>query len=76
MSPEINIAIVDDEKIQMVGSLPVEKRLDNEYTFDIQNLSFSYPGADEKVLKNITETFEVAKNKKLPLHARYIRIRQ
>lgn len=46
---------------EVVGSLPVEKRLDNEYTFDIKDLSFAYPGSEELVLKNITETFEVGK---------------
>lgn len=46
---------------EVVGSLPVEKRLDNEYTFDINDLSFAYPGSEELVLKNITETFEVGK---------------
>lgn len=46
---------------EVVGSLPVEKRLDNEYTFNIQNLSFAYPGSDDFVLKNITESFEVGK---------------
>lgn len=48
-----------DEKV--VGSLPVEKRLDNQYSFDVQNMSFAYPGADEHVLKNISETFKVGR---------------
>ena len=46
---------------EVVGSLPVEKRLDNDYHFAIENMSFSYPGSDETVLKNITEKFEVGK---------------
>ena len=46
---------------EVVGSLPVEKRLDNEYHFAIKNMSFAYPGSEEAVLKNITESFEVGK---------------
>lgn len=46
---------------EVVGSLPVEKRLDNEYTFDIDKLSFAYPGSEELVLKDIIESFEVGK---------------
>lgn len=54
-------AFMDLPDEEMVGSLPVEKRLDNEYVFSIQNMSFAYPGSDENVLKNITENFEVGK---------------
>ena len=46
---------------EMVGSLPVEKRLDNDYQLSVDNVSFSYPDTDEVVLKNITETFEAGK---------------
>lgn len=54
-------AFMDLPDEEVVGSLPVEKRLDNEYAFDIKNLSFAYPGSEELVLKNISETFEVGK---------------
>ncbi|WP_186805132.1 ABC transporter ATP-binding protein [Alkalibacterium kapii] len=54
-------AFMDLPDEEVVGSLPVEKRLDNDYTFDIENLSFAYPGSEEFVLKNITEAFEVGK---------------
>ncbi|GEK90044.1 ATP-binding cassette, subfamily B [Alkalibacterium putridalgicola] len=54
-------AFMDLPNEEVVGSLPVEKRLDNEYEFDIRNLSFAYPGSEELVLKNISETFEVGK---------------
>lgn len=43
------------------GSIPVEKRLDNDYHLSVENLSFSYPNSDELVLKNITEDFGVGK---------------
>ncbi|MCD8506175.1 MAG: ABC transporter ATP-binding protein/permease [Alkalibacterium thalassium] len=35
------------------GTLPVEKRMDNEYELEVRNLSFKYPGTDEYVLKDI-----------------------
>lgn len=54
-------AFMDLPDEEVVGSLPVEKRLDNDYHFAIENMSFSYPGSDETVLKNITEKFEVGK---------------
>lgn len=41
------------------GTLPVEKRLDNEYTLEVRDVSFAYPGTDEMVLQNISLKFEV-----------------
>lgn len=41
------------------GTLPVEKRLDNEYTLEARNVSFAYPGTDELILKNISLKLEV-----------------
>lgn len=46
---------------EMVGSLPVEKRLDNDYQLSVNNLSFAYPDTTEQVLNNIDETFEAGK---------------
>lgn len=54
-------AFMDLPDEEVVGSLPVEKRLDNDYNFAVKNMSFSYPGSDETVIKNITERFEVGK---------------
>lgn len=36
------------------GTIPVEKRLDNEFEFEFHNVSFSYPGTDIQVLKNLS----------------------
>ncbi len=36
------------------GSLPVEKRRDNEYEIEFWNVSFKYPGSDEYSLKNFS----------------------
>ena len=44
-----------------VGTLPIEKRLDNEYELAVKDLNFAYPNTDEEVLKNINMDFEVGK---------------
>ncbi len=36
------------------GTLPVEKREDNEYDIQFKNVSFKYPGTEEYVLKDIS----------------------
>ncbi len=36
------------------GTLPVEKRLDNEYELEFRNVSFHYPNNDKMVLKNVS----------------------
>lgn len=43
------------------GTLPIEKRLDNEFYLAIENMSFAYPDSNKQVLQNISETFEVGK---------------
>ncbi|MEY8293107.1 ABC transporter ATP-binding protein [Carnobacteriaceae bacterium 52-44] len=44
-----------------IGSLPIEKRLDNEYELAVKNMDFTYPDSDEVILKNINIDFEVGK---------------
>lgn len=48
-----------DEQSQ--GSLPIEKRLDNQYHLQVNHLSFVYPGSNQEVLSNITADFEIGK---------------
>lgn len=36
------------------GTLPVEKRNDNEYEIEFRNVSFKYPGGDDYILKNVS----------------------
>ncbi|NMA87251.1 MAG: ABC transporter ATP-binding protein, partial [Tissierellia bacterium] len=36
-----------------MGSIPMEKRLDNKYHIEFKNVSFKYPGTENYVLKNI-----------------------
>lgn len=42
---------IPDEKYQ--GTIPTEKRDDNEYEFEFKDVSFRYPGTEEFVLQNI-----------------------
>ncbi len=41
------------------GTIPVEKRLDNEYELEFRNVSFHYPNSDKPVLKNISTKIKV-----------------
>lgn len=41
------------------GTLPVEKRQDNEYTLEFKNVSFRYPGNERMILKNVSFRFRV-----------------
>lgn len=54
-------AFMDLPDEQSQGSLPIEKRLDNNYQLQVNNLSFKYPGSKQAVLSNITADFEIGK---------------
>mgnify|MGYP001022112045 CR=1 FL=1 len=43
---------IEGEKYK--GTIPVEKRDDNEYQIEFRNVSFKYPGSSEYVLKNVS----------------------
>lgn len=47
------------------GTLPVEKRLDNEYELEFRNVSFHYPNNDNMVVKNVS--FKLKTGRKLAL---------
>lgn len=47
------------------GTLPIEKRTDNEFELRFENVSFHYPDNDEIILKNIT--YNLPLNKKLAI---------
>lgn len=53
--------LMDYPEEEVKGSLPVEKRLDNDYTLSVKDMSFVYPNAEERTLKNINQSFEVGK---------------
>lgn len=48
----IDFLNIEGEKYK--GTLPVEKRDDDEYEIEFRNVSFKYPGTDEYVLKNVS----------------------
>lgn len=43
------------------GSLPIEKRNDNEYEIEFHNVNFKYPGSDEYSLKDINLKLDMKK---------------
>lgn len=43
------------------GTLPIEKRLDNDYELEFRNVSFHYPNSEEKVLHDITAKIHVGR---------------
>lgn len=47
------------------GTLPVEKRLDNEYELEFRNVSFHYPNNDRMVLRNVS--FRLKTGRKLAI---------
>ncbi|MFC6463384.1 ABC transporter ATP-binding protein [Marinilactibacillus sp. GCM10026970] len=47
--------------VKPVGTLPVEKRVDNEYELEVKDVSFKYPGTDEYALKNVNLKLSIGK---------------
>lgn len=43
------------------GTIPIEKRLDNEYELEFRNVSFHYPNNKDLVLKNISAKIHVGR---------------
>ncbi len=41
------------------GTIPVEKRMDNEYEIAFKNVSFKYPGSETYALRNLSFTFKI-----------------
>ncbi len=55
----ISFLSLENEKYE--GTIPVEKRLDNDYELEFKNVSFHYPDNTEMVLKNITAKIKVGR---------------
>ncbi len=51
--------LIDTPPVKYQGTLPVEKRDDNDYTIAFQNVSFRYPGAEEWALKDFSPRLRV-----------------
>lgn len=47
--------------VKPVGTLPVEKRVDNEYELEVRDVSFKYPGTNEYALKNVSLELSIGK---------------
>ena len=41
------------------GTLPIEKRDDNEYLLELSHVSFRYPGTTQDILKDVSMTFHI-----------------
>lgn len=41
------------------GTLPIEKRDDNEYLLEFSHVTFRYPGTEQDILKDVSLTFHV-----------------
>lgn len=41
------------------GTIPIEKRRDNEYEIEFRNVSFKYPGSDIYAIKNLNLKFNI-----------------
>lgn len=42
------------ENKRNTGTIPIEKRTDNEYEIEFHNVSFSYPGSSKEILSNVS----------------------
>ena len=42
-----------------VGTLPIEKRDDNQYELEFDHVSFCYPGTEAYILKDVSLKFKV-----------------
>ncbi len=48
---------IENQKYE--GTLPVEKRNDNEYEIEFRDVSFHYPGSGEMVLRHVSTKFHI-----------------
>ena len=56
------LGILDSKPIKYQGTLPVEKRDDNEYEIEFRNVSFRYPGSDNWALRNLSLKMKVGEH--------------
>ncbi len=59
LSNYVDFLNIKNEKYD--GTLPIEKRHDNDYELEFRNVSFHYPNSDDEVLHNITAKIYVGK---------------
>lgn len=46
--------VLETKPVKHVGTLPVEKRNDNQYEIEFRNVSFKYPNTEKMILKNLS----------------------
>lgn len=54
--------IIEWKPVKHKGTLPVEKRNDNQYNIEFKNVSFKYPSTDTYVLKNFSVKLTVGEH--------------
>lgn len=55
----VSLRYLDIPNKKYMGTIPVEKRNDNEYEIEFRNVSFHYPGSAEWVLKDFCLKFQI-----------------
>lgn len=55
----LSLLALENEKYE--GTIPIEKRLDNDYELEFKNVSFHYPNNEEMVLEHITAKIHVGR---------------
>lgn len=48
------VEFMNMENKRNTGTIPIEKRTDNEYEIEFHNVSFSYPGNSKEILSNVS----------------------
>lgn len=53
---------INSDNMLYDGTLPVEKRDDGQYEFELKDVSFSYPGTEQRALDHVNLKFTVGKH--------------
>ncbi|MCL2709158.1 MAG: ABC transporter ATP-binding protein/permease [Defluviitaleaceae bacterium] len=53
------LEFMEVQNVLRKGTLPVEKRRDNQYSIEFRNVSFKYPGSDDYSLRNFSISLNI-----------------
>lgn len=56
---EVTYSFLDIENKKYMGTIPVEKRDDNEFEIEFRDVSFRYPGSETDALKHLSFRFKL-----------------
>lgn len=56
---EVTYSFLDIENKKYMGTIPVEKRNDNEFEIEFRDVSFRYPGTETDALKHLSFRFKL-----------------